>query len=165
VQPGEVQARHILIMPVITAADADSATAVAERVRAVLEAGGSMDSLQRLYHDADLDKDAEEVPLDKLPQEYQTAISAAPPPPESGGDSTTALGSYRPPVILPVFALADADPYRRRRVVLELKARRGEGDILYQDVKEKIRDALGQELGVKRYLERLRAHTYVDIRY
>jgi len=166
IQPGEVDARHILIMPEITAADADSAAAVAERVRAILEAGGAMDSLQRLYHDPDLDKDADEVPLDKLPDDYQTAIGAVPPPPpDPTADSTLALGSYHPPVILPVFTLTDADPNRRRRVVLQLKARRAEGDILYQDVKEKIRDALGHELAVKNYIEHLRGRTYIDIRY
>jgi peptidyl-prolyl cis-trans isomerase SurA len=164
IQPGEVQARHILIMPEITAADGDSAAALAERVRAVLEAGGSMDSLQALYHDPDLDKDADEVSLDKLPQDYQTAIGAVPPPPDSAADST-AIGSYRPPVILPVFKLGDADANRQRRVVLMLRARRGEGDILYQDVKEKIRDALGHELAVKNYVEHLRTRTYVDLRY
>lgn len=164
VQPGEVDARHILIMPQITAADGDSAGVLAERVRAVLEAGGSIDSLQALYHDPDLDKDADEVPLDKLPQEYQTAIGAVPPPADTAVDST-ALGSYRPPVILPVFKLTDPDPNRQRRVVLMLRARRGEGDILYQDVKEKIRDALGHELAVKNYVEHLRTRTYVDLRY
>ncbi len=166
IQPGEVDARHILIMPEITAADADSSAALADRVRAILEAGGAMDSLQRLYHDPDLDKDADEVPLDKLPQDYQTAIGAVPPPPpDPTADSTLALGSYHPPVILPVFTLTDADPNRRRRVVLQLKARRAEGDILYQDVKEKIRDALGHELAVKNYLEHLRSRTYIDLRY
>jgi peptidyl-prolyl cis-trans isomerase SurA len=165
VQPGEVQARHILIMPEITKADADSAQALAERVRAMLEAGAAMDSLQQLFHDPDLDKDADEVPLDKLPDDYQTAIGAVPLPPPASGDSTEALGSYHPPVILPVFTLADNDPNRRRRVVLQLKARRAEGEVLYQDVKDKIRDALGQELAVKNYLEHLRTRTYVDLRY
>jgi len=165
VQPGEVDARHILIMPQVTAADADSAQALAERVRALLEAGASMDSLQKLFHDPDLDKDADEVPLDKLPEDYQTAIGAVPRPSQTPADSGEALGTYHPPVILPIFTLTDADPHRRRRVVLQLLARRAEGDVLYQDVKDKIRDALGQELAVKAYLEHLRTRTYVDLRY
>src|SRR6185503_8559625 len=51
VQPAEVQARHILLVPNIDSAHVDSARALAERIRAALLAGASFDSLQRLYHD------------------------------------------------------------------------------------------------------------------
>ena len=38
------------------------------------------------------------------------------------------------------------------------------GDIKYEDVKDKIREQLGQQLAIRRYLDRLRKATYVDIR-
>jgi hypothetical protein len=48
--------------------------------------------------------------------------------------------------------------------VLEVTARRSEGSINYLDVKEQIRKRLSDDLGVRRYLDRLRRATYVDVR-
>jgi hypothetical protein len=53
---------------------------------------------------------------------------------------------------------------RRKFVVLEVTARRTEGTISYVDVKEQIRKRMSDELGVRRYLDRLRRATYVDVR-
>src|SRR5438552_12718716 len=51
VQPGEVQARHILLIPEIDSVHVDSARTLAALVRTRLLAGASFDSLQRTYHD------------------------------------------------------------------------------------------------------------------
>ena len=59
VQPGEVQARHILLVPEIDSAHVRSARTVAENVRKALEAGAPFDSLQRIYHDPSAERDAE----------------------------------------------------------------------------------------------------------
>jgi len=147
VQPGEVQARHILIMPEITPADADSAARLAERIRDAIIAGAPIDSLQRLYHDPELDKDVEDVPVDKMLPEYRAAIGDA----DSGA-------------VLPVFKMKADPEIRSKYVVLVVKARHAEGDVRYEDVRDRIHELLGQELAVRRYLDRLRASNYVDIR-
>ena len=48
--------------------------------------------------------------------------------------------------------------------MLQVTKRRPEGDIRYEDVKDRIRQQLGQELAIRRYLDRLRKGTYVDVR-
>jgi peptidyl-prolyl cis-trans isomerase SurA len=146
VQPGEVQARHILLIPEIDSAHVDSARALAASVRAKLLAGASFDSLQRIHHDRSAERQAENVPMDKLPEAYAKAVGEA----DSGS-------------VLPVFQL-QADNGRQQFVVLQVTARRAPGDIKYEDVKDKIREQLGQQLAIRRYLDRLRKATYVDIR-
>jgi len=146
IQPGEVQARHILLIPEIDSAHVDSARALAASVRARLLARASFDSLQRIYHDRSAERQADNVPMDKLPEAYAKAVGQA--------DSGT---------VVPVFPLEAANG-RQQFVVLQVTARRAPGDIKYDDVKDKIREQLGQQLAIRRYLDHLRKATYVDIR-
>jgi peptidyl-prolyl cis-trans isomerase SurA len=147
IQPAEVQARHILLMPEIDAADADSADSLAYRVSARLRDGGSFDSLAKLYHDAGEEREAEDVPVTQLPDEYKEGIGNA----DSGQ------------VVAP-FAIRKAMGLRRKYVVLQVTRRRTEGAIRYEDVKEQIRKKLSDDLATRRYLDRLRRSTYVDVR-
>jgi peptidyl-prolyl cis-trans isomerase SurA len=144
-QPAEVQARHILLIPEIDSVHVDSARAAAESVRQALEAGAPFDSLQRIYHDPSAEREAESVPLTKLPENYAKVIGTA--------DSGT---------VVPVFTL-DAGA-RKQFVVLQVTGRRPEGDVKFEDVRDRIRDQLGQQLAIRRYLDRLRKATYVEIR-
>ena len=146
VQPGEVQARHILLVPEIDSIHVDSARTLAESIRARLLARASFDSLQRIYHDRSGDRQAENVPLDKLPPTYAKAIGEA----DSGA-------------VIPVFPLEGPNG-RQQFVVLQVTARRAPGDIKFDDVKDKIREQLGQQLAIRRYLDQLRRATYVDVR-
>jgi peptidyl-prolyl cis-trans isomerase SurA len=146
VQPGEVQARHILLTPAIDSAHVNSARARAESVRKALLAGASFDSLQRIHHDRSAERDAESVPVTKLPEVYGKVIAQA--------DSGT---------VLPVFTMPGAGG-RDQFVVLRVTGRRPEGDVRYEDVRDRIRDQLGQQLAIRRYLDRLRKATYVEIR-
>ena len=146
VQPGEVQARHILIIPEVDSAHMESARARADSVRARLLAGGSFDSLQRLYHDPSAEKQAEQVPADKLPENYAKIIGEA----DSGS-------------VTPVFTLPGTGG-REQFAVVQVTGRRPEGDIRYEDVKDRIREQLGQQLAIRRYIDRLRQSTYVDVR-
>ncbi|HEX3233235.1 MAG TPA: peptidylprolyl isomerase [Gemmatimonadales bacterium] len=146
VQPGEIQARHILLVPEIDSVHVDSARALAGLVRARVLARASFDSLQRIYHDRSAERQAENVPIDKLPEAYAKAIGEA----DSGA-------------VIPVFPLEGAGG-RQQFVVLQVTARRAPGDIKYEDVKDKIREQLSQQLAIRRYLDRLRKATYVDIR-
>jgi peptidyl-prolyl cis-trans isomerase SurA len=146
VQPGEVQARHILIVPQIDSAHVDSARAIADSVRKAVVAGVPFDSLQRIYHDRSAERDAESVPVTKLPEAYGKVIGEA----DSGA-------------VLPVFTMPGAGG-RDQFVVLQVTSRRPEGEVKYEDVRDRIRDQLGQQLAIRRYLDRLRKATYVEIR-
>jgi peptidyl-prolyl cis-trans isomerase SurA len=147
VQPAEIQARHILIMPEIGQAEADSASALATRLTQALHDGAAYDSLARLYHDPAEEREANEVPLTQLPEEYKAGIGSA--------DSGTTVAP---------FAIRKEMGLRRKYVVLEVTGRRTEGAIDYVDVKEQIRKRMSDDLGVRRYLDRLRRATYVDVR-
>ena len=146
VQPAEVQARHILLVPHIDSTNVDSARARAESIRAALLAGASFDSLQRLYHDRSAEKEAANVPVTKLPENYAKVVA------DSGRGS-----------ILPVFTMPGSGN-RDQFVVLQVIDRRPEGEIRYEDVHDRIREQLGQQLAIRRYLDRLRRSTYVEIR-
>ena len=144
-QPAEVQARHILLVPEIDSAHVDTARTTAEAVRKALTAGARFDSLQRLYHDPSAEREADNVPITKLPENYAKVIGTA--------DSGT---------VVPVFTLPAGA--REQFVVLQVTGRRPAGEIKYEDVRDRIRDQLGQQLAIRRYLDRLRKATYVEIR-
>jgi peptidyl-prolyl cis-trans isomerase SurA len=146
VQPGEVQARHILLIPQIDSVHVDSARALADSVRRMLLRGASFDSLQRALHDPSAERHAEDVPVDKMPEAYAKAVGQA--------DSGT---------VVPVFKVPGAGT-RDQFVVLQVMGRRPPGDIRYEDVRDRIRDQLGQQLAIRRYIDELRRTTYVDIR-
>jgi peptidyl-prolyl cis-trans isomerase SurA len=146
VQPGEVQARHILLIPEIDSVHVDSAKALADSVRRLVMRGVAFDSLQRALHDPSAERQADNVPVDKVPEAYRKAIGDA----DSGA-------------VAPVFELPGAGT-RSQFVVAQVTARRPQGDIRYEDVKDRIREQLGQQLAIRRYIDRLRQATYVDIR-
>ena len=145
-QPGEVQARHILIMPEITEQEGDSARKLAESIYQSLKTGANFDSLQTRYHDRPEEREARDVPMTKLPPAYAQAIG------------TSAEGT----VIQP-FALEGAGS-RVKYAVVVVTTRRPEGDVRYEDVRDKVRQQLCEQLGVRRYLDALRKKAYVEIR-
>jgi peptidyl-prolyl cis-trans isomerase SurA len=145
-QPGEVQARHILIMPEITEQEGDSAHRLAESVYQAAKAGASFDSLQRLYHDKPEEREGRDVPITKLPPAYAKAIGNA----EEGA-------------VVPPFPLEGA-ANRIKYAVVRVTSRRPEGDVRYDDVRDKIRQQLGDQLAVRRYLDVLRKKAYIDVR-
>ncbi|MEO8633932.1 MAG: peptidylprolyl isomerase [Gemmatimonadales bacterium] len=147
VQPAEIQARHILITPEVGAVEADSAQALAVRVGEMLRAGASFDSLAQLYHDAGEERQAEDVPITQLPEEYAAGIGSA----DSGA------------VVAP-FPIRKELGLRRKYVVLQVLRRRSEGTVQYEDVKDQIRRKLSDDLAVRNYLDRLRRSTYVEVR-
>jgi peptidyl-prolyl cis-trans isomerase SurA len=146
VQPGEVQARHILIIPEVSPASVDSARRVAERVAEAIKAGAPIDSLQRLYHDGSQEREANDAPVDKLPEPYAKVTA--------GADSGAVVGPFE----------IDQPDGSKKFGVLKLTARIPEGDMRYDDVRDRVRDRLGENLSIRRYLDRLRQATYVDVR-
>lgn len=148
IQPAEVQARHILLMPAVTQANADSAFRLSQSIAAALKAGASFDSLAKLYHDPGEERETpDDVPVTQLPEEYKAGIGAA--------DSGAVVGP---------FEIRKEMGLRRKYVVLEVKGRHPEGAVKYEDVKDQIRQRLAGELSQKRYIDRVRRSTYVDVR-
>ena len=146
VQPGEVQARHILLVPELDSARVAQSRILADSLRNALATGASFDSLQRLHHDRTAEREAENVPVTKLPENYAKAI-----------------GEAAPDSLLPVFVMPGAGS-RDQFVVLQVTDRRPEGEIRYEDVRDRIRQQLGEQLAIRRYLDGLRKSTYVEIR-
>jgi peptidyl-prolyl cis-trans isomerase SurA len=146
-QPAEILARHILIQPVISTAQLAIARHRADSVHEALAHGAPFDSLARLYADPNEPKLADALPVSQLPPDYEKAI---------GGDTV--------PGLKPVFE-AGAATARPRFVVFELIKRLPEGELSFEEVKDRIRDGLGQQLAVKHYLDILRRTTYVDVRF
>ena len=146
VQPAEVLARHILIAPTISAAQIAAARARADTVRNQLARNVSFDSLAALYGDENAPKLAEAVAMKDLAPEYQQLLTR---------DSTVGLK--------PVIEL-NAASSRPQFAVIDVTNRQAEGPLTYEDVRERIRSDLSQQLGVEHYLDQLRRITYIDIR-
>ena len=146
-QPGEIQVRHILIAAEVTPADVDSAAARAQQVYNAALAGESFDSLQRRYHDGTEEREASAVPLDKLPEVYKRGILTT--------DSTV--------TIIAPFALESPGGGRKYAIVM-VTERRSEGEVTYQDVRDRVRQILADDLAMQKYLAQLRRATYVEVR-
>jgi len=148
-QPAEILARHILIQPVISPAQVAIAKASADSVHDALAHGGEtlFDSLARVYADPTEPKLADALPVSQLPPDYAAVI---------GNDTV--------PGLKPVFQVG-AGTARPRFVVFELVKRLPEGELSFDEVKDRVREALGQQLAVKHYLDLLRRTTYVDVRF
>jgi peptidyl-prolyl cis-trans isomerase SurA len=148
-QPAEILARHILIMPEISAAQIALAKRQADSLHDALARGGvraSFDSLAKIYADPQEPKLAEEAPFTDLPPEYQKVL---------GNDTTVGLK----PVII-----EGAGTPRTKFVVLEVTARHDAGELSYEDVKLRIRQSLGDQLAIRHFVDQLRRQIYVDIR-
>ena len=146
-QPAEILARHILIQPNISPAQIAIAKGKADSVHDALTHGAQFDSLARRYADPNEPKLADALPVSQLPPDYIKVI---------GSDSV--------PGLKPVFQVGEGTS-RPRFVVFELTKRLPEGELSFDEVKDRIKDALGQQLAIKHYLDLLRRMTYVDVRY
>ena len=146
-QPAEIMARHILIQPTISAGQIAIAQRQADSVHDALAHGASFDSLARRYADPSEPKLADALPVSQLPPDYDKAI---------GPDTV--------PGLKPVFEVGIGSP-RPRFVVFELMRRLPEGELGFDEVKDRIREALGQQLAIKHHLDLLRRTTYVDVRF
>ena len=146
-QPAEIMARHILIQPTISAGQIAIAHHSADSVHDALLHGASFDSLARRYADPSEPKLADALPVSQLPPDYEKAI---------GPDTV--------PGLKPVFGVGIGSA-RPRFVVFELMKRLPEGELGFDEVKDRIREALGQQLAIKHHLDLLRRTTYVDVRF
>src|SRR5437899_2201151 len=148
-QSAEILARHILIMPEISAAQIAIAKRQADSLHDALARGGvsaSFDSLAKIYADPQEPKLAEEAPFTDLPPEYQKVIA-----------NDTTVGLKR-------VIVEGANTPRTKFVVLEVTARHDAGELSYEDVKLRIRQSLGDQLAIRHFVDQLRRQIYVDIR-
>ncbi|HJS47747.1 MAG TPA: peptidylprolyl isomerase, partial [Gemmatimonadales bacterium] len=151
-QPAEVNARHILIQPEVGAAAADSVRRFAASLRDLVVAGASLDSLQRLYQAADQEREAKLVPATQLPPTFAAAFGVASGAlPDSGA------------VFLFGLSGAEDDP-REKWVVARVSEVRPAGAVRFEDVRDRVRSQLGEELAMRRWLDGLRRGLYVDVR-
>jgi len=150
IQPAEVLARHILIIPVVSAAQIQKARALADSVHGLWVKGASFDTLAARYSDPDEQKLVENEPLTQaqspIPTEYAQAVTQ---------DTT--------PGIKPVIVVG-ASAARPKFAIIDVTGRQGEGDVTFDDVKETIKTRLSQELAEAHYVDQLRRATYVDVR-
>ena len=147
IQPAEIEARHILISPTISAAQIALTHRLADSVYAAWKAGASYDTLARLYSDPNESRLVEAMQAPDLPPDYPHSLVT---------DSTRGLR--------PAFEI-DTVTGRPKFVVLEVTKWQPEGELTFDDVKDRIREQLGQQLAVEHYLDLLRRTTYIDIRY
>lgn len=148
VQPTEVQARHILLMPNVDSVGAQVARARADSIHAAVLAGASFDSLQRIYHDPSEERESERFPVDSLLPAYAAAVAGV-------------LAGQ----LAPVFRLEVPDaPLRAKWAVVRVDTRTAAGQLSFEAIKPRIRDRLGKQLGENAYIRELRRKTYVDVR-
>ena len=148
-QPAEVLARHILIVPVISAAQIQKARRLADSVYTLWKNGASFDSLAARYSDPDEQKLVENEPLTgqtPIAAEYVTAVT-----------QDTTMG------IKPVIVVGANAP-RPKFAVIEVTGRQAAGDVTFDDVKETIKARVASDLAEAHYIDQLRHATYVDVR-
>jgi peptidyl-prolyl cis-trans isomerase SurA len=144
--PSEVEARHILIAPAITAANEQAAEQLADSVASLARRGASFDSLAHLYHDPTVQAFAEGAVLDSLPPLYRDPVDSS------------AAGQIVGPLRLPQ---PDSSV---KFAVVHIEEKRPAGEYSYEELKDRIRDQLSAEASEKAYLDTLRSRTYVDVR-
>jgi peptidyl-prolyl cis-trans isomerase SurA len=148
-QPAEILARHILITPDISAGQIAIARHRADSLHDALARDSkhaSFDSLAKIYADPQEPKLAEDAPLTDLPPEYQKVVA---------NDTTVGLKAV---------IVQGPDTPRTKFVVLEVTARKGAGDLAFEDVKLRIRQSLGDQLAIRHFIDQLRRQIYIDIR-
>jgi len=149
VNPAEVKARHILISPKIDSADVARAKLEADSIAAALKLGQSFDSLAKKHNDFRAGEETTlltPIPRANLPEAYQQGFSG-----KVAKDIT-------------VFPIPGNANVPTKYVVAQIAAVEEGGDMTLQEVKEKFRQRLAEEGGVRRLLDSLRKGTYVTIR-
>lgn len=148
VQPTEIQARHILLMPTVDSASGARAKARADEIYNLVKQGASFDSLQRIEHDPGEEKEIDNYPIDSLLPSYANAVASVD------------TGQVTKPFALDVPGQA----LRTKWAVVRVMARMPAGNLSYQVAHDRIRDILGKQMGEADFLGQLRAKTYVDVR-
>ncbi|MBM4187858.1 MAG: hypothetical protein FJ206_11185 [Gemmatimonadetes bacterium] len=146
-QPAELQVRHILIVPTVDSGSAVKARETAEAAYLAIKNGADFDSVQRVWHDKSDEREANQFPITALPPAYANAVR-----------------DVKEGELAPLFQLEAGDPLRAKQVILRVVARIPAGAPRYDDVKDQIRNRLGDILARRRYLDKMRQANYVEVR-
>jgi peptidyl-prolyl cis-trans isomerase SurA len=151
VNAGEVNARHILIMPKIDSAAAAAARMLADSLYAALLRGAAFDSLQHLYHNPAEEKVSDDVPLPSLQANFPEYTRAL-----AGVDS----GQLSKPFRIGGGQPSNADKW----AIVRVTGRHPAGPVSYEALADRIRTYLGKENATRAYINSLRAKTYIEIK-
>jgi peptidyl-prolyl cis-trans isomerase SurA len=145
VQPKEVKARHILIIPSLDSADERRALALADSIATQWRNGTRYDTLSAKYHDPDeIRAFNDPFPRSELPPAYLKA-----------------LDSLKVNEISAPFPIENARRGTKKFVVFQLLSAQEEGLYSVGEVRERIRSQLVEERSMRRFIDGLRAGTFV----
>ena len=149
VQPAEVKAFHILIAPGIDSTNALAAARRADTAAAALRAGGSLDSLARIYADTTEQTRLGPVDRSRIPPAYAAAFDSA------------AIGQWLGP-----FATDPDDPLHSKYVVAKLTDAQPERDYTFDDpeVRDRLRQDVAGQKAIQELMRTLRTQTYIEVR-
>ncbi|MCU0633631.1 MAG: peptidylprolyl isomerase [Gemmatimonadaceae bacterium] len=147
VQPAEVKARHILIMPEIDSVQVEKARVRADSVLTAWKTGANFDTLASRFSDEPTHfRSMPETVRDSLLPEYKAAF-------EGKKD-----GEFVGP-----FALGNTG-IGTEWAIAQLTLVREGGDVELKDIKDRIRDQLAQEKSMRRVTDTIKKGTYVSVR-
>jgi peptidyl-prolyl cis-trans isomerase SurA len=145
VQPAEVKARHILIVPRLDSLDEQRAHRLADSVATAWRAGSRYDSLSAKFHDADEVRAFNDpFPTKELPPAYLEALKG-----------------LKVNEISAPFAIENQRRGTKKFVVFQLLTSQDEGLYSVGEVRERIRAQLVEERSMRRFIDGLRAGTFV----
>jgi peptidyl-prolyl cis-trans isomerase SurA len=148
-RPGEVKARHILLVPEVSDADVTRAEVLADSLAALVRSGEPVEPLHEEFGQAD-QPSAFSIPRNQVASELPTGYGDA----LAGAAEGDVVGPFR-------STLAG----REHLVVIRVADVREAGEFTFEDFRDQIRTTLQQRKRVERLYEQLRAETYVDIRF
>ena len=145
IQPAEVKARHILIVPALDSLDEKRAYRLADSVATAWRAGSRFDTLSTKFHDPDEVKAFNDpFPKKDLPAPY-----------------IAALKDLKVNEISAPFAIENQRRGTKKFVVLQLLSSQEEGMYSIGEVRARIRSQLVEERSMRRFIDSLRAATFV----
>ncbi len=148
IKGAERQARHILVIPTVTAEDAERARAYASEIAEKVKAGANIDSLAKAVGDPNEQAHIGPYPQERLPDPYNAALSAA------------AKGAVVGPLELPGPAGAS------KFAVVKVTDTRAAGDYSLDDpdFRAELKQTLEQNTLVEELIRDLKKRTLVEYR-
>jgi len=144
----ERSARHILVSPEMTPEDAARYRQLAEDVAAALRQGADIDSLIRIHGDPNERASLTDFPRDRLPEEYNAALTGA------------AADDVVGPIPMRVPGISG-----EKWIVAEIIEISAGGEWTLDDWRETMRQQLEQEKMITKIIDELREKTYIDVRF
>lgn len=148
-RPGELKARHILLMPATSAGDVVRTTELGDSVANMIRDGRSVAELRTQYGDPDQSGAltiTREQANQGMPEGYARALANV--------TDGQVVGPFQSRLLdRPII------------VVIRIDEVRPPGRLTFEDVRDEIRRQLQNQKRLERLWESLRANTYVDIRF